>query len=631
MPARSYGKRHKEVIRNSLRSYKYVGFEIGDREELKGKSPEFPNCSASPIIRAMPNSRAPLIRFDVFEMDVESGELRRSGTRVKLPHQPFRVLELLISRPGVVWTRPEIEREVWGVETFVDFESGLNYCIKQIRAALKDDANAPRYVETLPRRGYRFIAAVERQDRESTRVHTRPMLAVIPFGNLTGAADDYFTEGLTEELIAQIARLNPAQLGVIAFTTARQYRNTDKGIGQIGRELGVDYIIEGSARRSGDRARIMVQLIQVSDQSHLWAEAYNRTLEDMIGIQIDVAERVAQSLTVNLLAKNIDAMERTSTRNSGAYEDYLKGRYYFNRRTDDDFSKARRYFEEAIRKDPNYVLAYVGLADVYAVMGLYSGLSPAMAYQEVSRLLQKALSLDETLAETQAAAGYAKLLYDWDFKGADRSFRRALTLNPNYVTGRYQYALFLAATGDFDKALEHIDSAIQLDPLSLVINSNKGWILYMARRHETAIAQLRNTLEMEQDFALARYFLGLVYLQLARYTEAAAEFQKAKKASENHPASISGLAVAAALGGKPSQARKGLQALENLQTQRYVTPYYSALIHAALGDKYQALLCLKRACEDRSAFLTNMKNDPALDPLRKDLRFVRLMKRAGLG
>jgi TolB-like protein/Tfp pilus assembly protein PilF len=580
----------------------------------------------------MQEAHARLLRFDGFEMDVESGELRKGGMRLKLQPQPFRLLGLLASRAGRVLTRQEIERELWGGQTHVDFEGGLNYCIRQIRTALGDDADSPRYIETLPRRGYRFLVTVETPGSTSAARPRRPMIAVLPFGNLTGQNDqDYFCDGLTEELIAQLGRLNPQQLGVIAFTTARQYRNTPKGIDQIGEELGVEFIVEGSFRRAGDRVRIMAQLIQVSDQSHLWAEAYNRTLEDIINIQIDVAERVARSLAVELLAGRGAAMARAVTRNSAAYEAYLKGRYYLNkRRTEEDFLTALGHFKKAIEKDPAYVPAYAGVADVYDVAGFYSWIAPKDAYEGSMRAIRKALELDRTYAEIYTSLAYAKMLYEWDFPGAEASFRQALDLNPNYVTAHYWYAFFLAAVARFDEALGQIDQALHLDPLSLVINSSKGRVLYFARRYEEAIVQLKNTIDMEEEFPLAHYLLGLVYLQMSRCNEAAAEFQRARETSENHPASISGVASALALSGNKSEARKVLRQLEELASRRYVTAYYSGLVYVALGENDRAFACLEKAHQDGCASLTNIKSDPGLDPLRSDHRFENLVKRVGL-
>jgi len=579
----------------------------------------------------MSTLRAPLLRFGSFEIDLESGELRKGGKRLKLPHQPFRVLEILASRPGEVRTRREIEQALWGDDTHVDFENGLNYCIKLIRAVLKDDASSPRFIETLPRRGYRFLASIEEQDRSQPSFRTRPMLAVLPFGNLTGDSEqDYFTDGLTEELIGQLGRMNPSQLGVIAFTTARQFRNSAKGIDQIGKELGVDFIVEGSVRRAGERVRIMTQLIRVSDQSHLWAEAYNRTLDDIISIQIDVAERVALALAVELIPSNKVAMARTTTHNPSAYEAYLKGRYYFNRRTEEDIRKAFRHFEEAIEKDPGCVPAYTHLADVYAVIGLYSGLPPKQAHEAAMRSVRKALDLDGAYAEAHSSLAYVKFLYDWDFSGAEKSFRHSLVLNPNHATGHYWYALYLAAMGRTGESLDHIADALHLDPLSLVIYCNRGWVLYLSRRYDEAANQLRNTIEMDRNFALAHYFLGLVHLQQLRHSDAVAEFNKAKEGSDNHPASFAGLAAAAVLGGDRAEARRLLKSLEELARRRYVTPYYSALVYAALDNKELALDCLERAFEDRSPFLTNIRCDPALDSLRRERRFTKLLQRMRL-
>jgi TolB-like protein len=458
------------------------------------------------------------------------------------------------------------------------------------------------------------------------------MLVVLPIANFTGAADgDYFTDGLTEELTAQLGRLNPTQLGVIAFTTARRYRNTDKGIDRIGEEIGVDFIVEGSARRAGDRVRITAQLIRVSDQSHLWAEAYNRKLDDIIEIQIDVAERVAQSLSVRLLADNKTAMERHAARNVAAYEAYLKGRYYFQRRTDADFMKALRHLEEAIAHDPAYVPAFVGLADLYNVIGLYGAIPSRQACQSAAGYLHKALELDPTLAEAHISMAYLKAVFEWDFAAADNMFNKALEMNPNYAAGQYGYALVLGAMGRFEDALDHIEQALRLDPLSLLINCNKGWILYLARRYNEAETQIQNAIEMDSAYALARYFHGLILVKLERFDEANAEFARAQDWSAGHPASISGQIVASALAGKRKAALKHLGVLEEMSRRRYVSPYYVGLGHAALGDLDAAFACLQEAFADGSAILSNLKTDPELDALRPDPRFAALLKRDAAG
>jgi TolB-like protein/Tfp pilus assembly protein PilF len=570
-----------------------------------------------------------LIRFGKFEIDVRAAELRRSGTRLKLQPQPLKVLALLASRAGELLTRQEIEQQIWGNQTHVDFEVGLNYCIKQIRSVLEDNAETPRFIETLPRRGYRFIASVEKAC--SAAQAARPMVAVLPLGNLTSdPGQEYFADGMTEELIAQLGRLNPAKLGVIAFTTAKQYRDTAKGIDQIGRELKVDYIIEGSVRRAGERVRITVQLIQVSDQSHLWVEAYNRTVGDIISIQTDVAEHVARSLMVELLPNHQAEIERATASDAIAYEDYLKGRYYWNKRTEDGFTKALKYFQTAIEHAPGYAPAYVGLSNVYQITGFYSSVPPKQAFVKAEAAIKRALEIDRTFAEAYSSMAYSKLLYEWDFAGAEKAFKHSLELNPNNVTGHYWYALFLAAMQRFDEALVQIRLASELDPLSLVVSCHKGWILYFSRRYKDAVQQLLNTIEMDENFALARYFLGLVHFQTGQFAEASSQFNKARQITNDHPAALAGWAAAKALLGDKTQAMEIVKKLEQLSTKTYVTPYYMALTQLALGNKDETFHYLEKAYEERSAYMSNLKADPALDSLRSEPRFARLVRRVGL-
>jgi len=570
-----------------------------------------------------------VIRFGSFEMDLQASELRLAGARLKLQPQPFKVLAMLADRAGEVVTREDIERQVWGDETHVDFDLSLNYCIKQIRSALKDDADTPQFIETLPRRGYRFIASVERRERSPRK--NRAMLAVLPFGNLTGDAEqEYFADGMTEELIGQLGRLRPDRLGVIAFTSARRYKNTTKGIDQIGSELSIDYIIEGSVRRSGNRVRIAVQLIQVSDQTHLWAEAYNRTLDDIIIIQTDVAERVAASLTLELLPGSEKSRLPAATGDLIAYEAYLKGQFYWSKRSEEGLAKALRYFHITIERAPEYVPAHVGIADVYNISAYYSNLPPGQAYERSQHSITTALRINPGCAEAYASMAYGKLLYEWDFAGAEKAFRHSLLLNPNHAPAHYWYALFLAAMGRDDEALRQIGLALELDPLSLVINTNKGWVLYFARRYDHAIEQLLSTIEMDDSFAAAHYFLGLVYLQTRQHQDASIQFQKAASVSNNHPAPVTGMARTMALSGRTEEAIKILEEVEESASRRYVAPYYIAVSYLSLGNKEKTIHWLSRAYEERSPYMSNMRRDPELDGVRADTAFMKLSQRAGL-
>jgi TolB-like protein/Tfp pilus assembly protein PilF len=577
----------------------------------------------------MRSSNKQMFRFGEFDLDPDALELRKSGSLVRLQRQPFRLLLLLVRRAGEVLHRNTIEKEIWGDQIHVDFEGGLNFCIKQIRAALQDDAATPRFVETLPKQGYRFIASVQRQQR--SRADERIMLAVLPFDNLTGQADqEYFTDGMTEELITQLSRLNPQRLGVIAFTSAKQYKETSKSIDQIGRELRVDYIIEGSVRRAGNRVRIAAQLVEVADQCYLWAEAYNRTLDDVITIQTDVAQRVAHSLMLELLPDHRAQMARAASGNSEAYEMYLKGRFYWNKRTEDAFMKALKYYQAAIDRDPEYAPAYAGIADVYEIAGFYSAIPPKEAHEKSRAAITKALEFAPGYADAHASIAYGKFLYEWDFDGAEAAFRHALELNPNQVTGHSWYALCLAALRRFDEALAQTAFALELDPLSLVVNSHKGWVLYFARRYDDAIKQLLNTIEIDPNFAVAHFFLGLVYLKTENYAEATRHFVKAKEASNEHPAAIAGWIAATARSGKKAEAKKILSELEQMAERRYVIPYYLTLAYLGLGDNARALQWLERSCDDRSSYMPNIGADPALDPLRGSPRFEKLLRSVGI-
>jgi len=574
--------------------------------------------------------RRQLVRFGEFEIDSDACELRKSGSAVKLQPQPLKVLLLLAQRAGDVLTRTQIESAIWGDQVHVDFTGGLNFCIKQIRAALQDDAESPHYVETLPRQGYRFIAKVDRQHYRS-RSDERIMLAVLPFGNLTGQKDqEYFTDGMTEELIGQLSRLNPQKLGIIAFTSARQYKDTAKSIDQIGRELGVSYILEGSVRRAGNRVRIAAQLVEVSDQCHLWAEAYNRTLDDIITIQTGVARSVAHSLMLELLPDHRAEMERASTGDPMAYEAYLKGRFYWNKRTKDGFLKALKYFHTAIDRAPDYAPGYVGVADVYKLAALYGGLPPKESFDHSRVAISKALQLDSRFAEAHTSLAYGKFLYEWDFAGAETSFSYALELNPNHVTGHYWYALFLAAMKRFDEAMAQIELAMELDPLSLVVKCNKAQVLYFARRYEAAISQLLDAIEMDGEFPLARYVLGMVYLQTGQFKDAEQQFEKARESTSGHPAATAGLAAAMAHSRNKAEGKKLLVELERLADKTQGIRYYLVVAWLGFGDTARALRCLEMACDERSVSVPNIDADPAMDALRPVAGFKKVLQRVGL-
>jgi TolB-like protein/DNA-binding winged helix-turn-helix (wHTH) protein len=619
------------------------------------------------------------IQFGEFALDLKNGELLRGGSAVKLQPQPFKVLVALAARAGEVVTREELQQQVWEGETFVDFEHGLNFCIKQIRAALGDNAQAPRYIETIPRRGYRFIAPVEKPvdkpdsvaqpEFQKPYASTLPrllvssrlvvgvgvvliatlavatyffwwrpspapnkkkiMLAVLPFENLSADPEqDYFSDGLTEEMITQLGRLQPERLGVIARTSTIIYKAAGKDIRRIGSELGVDYVLEGSVRREGDRVRITAQLIQVSDQTHLWAETYDRSRAGALTIQSEVAALLARSLALELLPSETSEPAR-GTDNPEAHDLYLKGRYLWGRGAAGDLEKSVDYFKRAIEKDPGYALAYAGLADCYRLIGMSHLRPPREVLPKARDAALKALELDGRLAEAHTALGSVRFWLEWDWTEAEREFKRAIEINPSYGLAHHDYAWFLVCMERMDEGLSEIKRAQELDPLSPRANSDVGWVYLRARRYDEAIRQIKRTLELEPDFASAHGCLEQAYLKKDMYIEAAAAARKLMAGS-----GASADELAAVDSAEPAEAMKivtrwRLDRADRASKTRSVSPYLYATRYAALGERDRAFEWLEKAFEDRDTSIVSLKVDPACDNLRSDPRFPSLLRRIG--
>ena len=462
-------------------------------------------------------------------------------------------------------------------------------------------------------------------------VTARRCLAVLPFENLGGDAEqEYFSDGLTEEMVVQLGRLRPDKLGVIGRTTMMQYKNTQQSIAEIGRELGVDYLLEGSVRRADHRVRITAQLIQVNDQTQLWADSYERPIEDILAIQIGVAKRIARSLAMELLPEQRPELTRTSTANAAAHDSYLRGLYLWNTRSEDGFLKAIEYFQRAVSRDPEYAEAHVGLAVCYVTLGWYCAMPTVDAYRRATSAATRALALDEGLAEAHTALGYAKHLYEWNWEVIEAEHRRALELNPSHVTAHQWYALFLAAMQRFDEALAQMRRAIELDPLSLVINAHLGWLLYFLRQNDRAIQQLEKTVEMEPKFEVSRYFLGFAYEQKGMYAEAIESLRMSYELSGRHPGALAGLIHACGRAGRDAEARGFLKELKGIQEHRHVSPYFFALAYTGCGQKDLAFKWFEKALDDRTGWLVNLNVEPGLDPIRSDPRFRDLVHRVGL-
>ncbi len=633
---------------------------------------------------AFPSPRSIRYRLGDFEFDLASGELHCQDKVSRLKPQPCRVLAILVEHGGEVVTREQLQHEVWGAETFVDFELGLNSCIKQIRAALGDDADSPRFIETLPRRGYRFLAPVERIDEAvavipeasapqaiatihsaepkarsyrwlavtgillalglvlvfagirrprpsaSAAIPVRHRVAVLPFANMNGdKSDDFFGDGLSEEMITRLGELAPQHLGVIARTSAASYRGTTKNVAEIGKELNVDYVLEGGVRRDAGHMHITAQLIQVSDQTQVWAGAFDREPSDVFAIQSAIAQQIAHALAIELLPARESVVMRPATLNPEAHEAYLRGRYSINQMNVPGFQQAVKYFEQAIACDPDFAAAYAGLADSYSLQPWWSAMAPREAFPRAKVAAQRALDLDEGSAEAHNAMGFILLNYEWDFAAAEREFEKAITLNPGLALAYYWHAEMLSAVGRHDESIAAIERAQELDPLSPLITSDAGMYYFYARRYEEAIRQCQRTLEILPNFGYAQGCIEESHLMAGNWAAALEDTLK-MRASHNLPQLLS--KESESLDAKSQLlliVRNDFQRVKESEKKktRYVSPYYLAQFHVELGENEAAIDELERGIEQRDTAMIHVKEDPRFDPLRSNPRFTALVQK----
>ena len=451
----------------------------------------------------------------------------------------------------------------------------------------------------------------------------RIMLAVLPFENLSGdPKQEYFSDGLTEEMISQLGRWQPQRLGVIARTSTTHYKGSKKRIDQIGHELGVSYVLEGSVRREEDRVRIATELIHVVDQTPLWSETYERQAADVFAVQSEVASRITQSLALELLPSQRASLLRSPTKDSAAHEAYLKGLYYLNNVTGENYERARTHLERAIELDPRYAPAYAALAEYY--WGT-DKLPPRLAMPKAEEFTLKSLQLDESLPEAHSALAGIRFYYNWDWSAAEKEFTRSLELNPSGAETHRLYSLYLASVSGADQAVREIRRAQQLDPLSLNINTSAGWVFNYTRQYDQAIEQCRKALEIDPDYVSAHDCLGEGYLAKGMFEQAVAEFRRA--ASGGEPVRTVGLARAYGIMGKKNEARKVLDELTKASRQSYFPPYLFGAIHVALGENQLGLVWLEEAYTHRDPYMVHLKRDATFDPLRSDPRFQDLLRR----
>jgi TolB-like protein/Tfp pilus assembly protein PilF len=563
-----------------------------------------------------------VVSFGAFELNFRAGELRKRGVKVKLQDQPFQILQILLQRRDEVVTREELQQKIWPGDTFVDFDHGLYNAIKRLRDALGDSAETPRYIETVARRGYRFIASLVAADPAPAI----PSIAVLPLENLSHDPEqEYFADGLTDALITNLAKIG--SLRVISRTTAMHYKGTRRPLSEIVCELKVDKVVEGAVQRSGDRVRISAQLIDAATDMHLWAESYESDVRDVLGLQARIAKAIAVEIQVHLTPREHAHLAYNRQVNRDAYEAYLKGRSHWYKRTAAGLSKAGEYFERAIEIDPNYAAAYAGLADTAATAAFWGFAPPGHAFGRAKAVAQKALLLDETMAEPHAALGFGLQHFDFDLASAESEFRLCIQLSPGYSIGHMWYGAVLCAAARFEESFAQAQLAIQLDPLSVIVRWATSHYFVHGRSYDAAMDQARTAIEIDPNLPMSRMIMGIVSEVHGDYKLAIAEFQEAVRLSGGTPLQLALLARAYGCAGQMENGHRVLTDLRVLGKQSYVMPYWLALAYAGLNEKDEAFRWLNEGCTNHAAWMTYLGVDPRWDSLRSDSRFQDLMRR----
>lgn len=609
------------------------------------------------------------IRFGSFELDLQSGELRREGLKIRLADQPLQVLALLLEHPGAVVTREQLQKRLWSSDTFVDFEHSLNAAVKRLREALGDSADTPRFIETLPRHGYRLIVPVESRTAEKQEpkpsevlqptgkrsrwwwaaavilavaavalLATRRMalrspalapvaihsLAVLPLENLSrDPREEYFSDGMTEALITELGRIRA--LRVISRQSAMHYKGTTLTVPQIAKELNVDALVEGSAMRDGGTIRISAQLIRVQPEEHLWAQSYERDSRDIIALQRNVARDIALQIQVALTPQERIHLEGSRPRNPNSYDEYLQARYFQARWTKEDARKAFLHAQRAVDLDPNDAASYALLSTTYFTLESFGEVTPEEAERGEAAAAKRALELDDTLAEAHAAIGWVKMV-EWDWAGAEKELKRAIELNPGSVSAHTNYSWYLTYLGRHDQAIEEMRKVVDIEPLSVWAQTGMGYRLCRARRYDESIAQFRKTLELEPGNATLHRELAKVLTAKGSYSEAIEEFQRERALYNQQPSPY--LVVAYVQVGQHDAAVRILE--QNRAYWSEKIPYFLAIAYTGLGEKDKAFSWLEKMYRIHDPRLLQVNVEPGLDPLRADPRFQNLVRRMNL-
>jgi TolB-like protein/DNA-binding winged helix-turn-helix (wHTH) protein/Tfp pilus assembly protein PilF len=627
-----------------------------------------------------------LIRFEDFELDRGAFELRRKGRRVRLERIPLELLFLLVERQGLLVGREEILERIWGKDVFVDTDNSINTAVRKIRQALGDNPEMPRFLQTVPGKGYRFAAKIIAAEPApvtprgapepqaagpSSKQHARKltiwiasaailliattaallllrrtdkpnsaraMLVVLPFVNLSGdPQEEYFADGMTEEMITQLGNLDPADLGVIARTSSMQYKRTEKHASQIAQELNVNYLLEGSVRRDGGRVRVTAQLIQAKDETHLWAGDFDRELKDVLRLEGDVALAISNKIELSLQGPERVRLARVPTVNPEAYEAYLQGLHASDLRTKEGMQRGIQEFQRAIGLDPNYAAAYAALARSYSLASVPGALSEQESMPKAREAALRAIALDDLLAEGHTVLGFIKAHYEFDWAGAEREYRRGLELSPNDPYAHFFYSnSYLSPLGRHEEAIAEMQRAIAIDPFSAPIQSFLGRTYLWARRYDEALNQFKKCAEMFPGFAIDHERLAHLYTYSGNFEEAMGEETKARLLTGEDPRSVlrkeDGLRKALKEGGAQGYWKKVLELSQSEQNppEAYTGPYGLAILYARLGEKERSLNALEKALDEHVLAMTEIGVEPAFDPLRGEARFQTLLRRVGL-
>jgi TolB-like protein/Flp pilus assembly protein TadD len=569
-----------------------------------------------------------IVRFGVFEFNLQSGELFRQGRRLHLSGQPSRILGLLVRRPGEMVTREELRDLLWPGDTHVNFEQSLNAAMTRLRHVLGDSPENPRFIETMARRGYRFIAPASVPEHHAPAYAIRSV-AVLPFENATSEPDaDYLVDGITEAVIDSISRL--PGMRVLARSTVFRYRGKIGDGRTLGRKLNVGAVLVGRASKRGEELVIRTELVDVQNGWLIWGEQISCALSNLLGIEAEISGKIFEKLRSELAGRTDRPIaSRRQTTSNAAYQDYLKGRYHWNRISAGGLQKSVHHFEEALKKDPEFALAHAGLADAYGLQGLFGLLPPDEVMPKSKSAAIRALEIDPDLAEAHTALAGVLKHYERDWLGAEERYRQALQLNPNYVHAYRGYAALLSARSRFEEAMSQIGRAHELDPLSVIVSMEMAWHLFLARDYDRAIQNALRVTDLEPEFPSAQFILALACEQTGKFGEAQAALERSIAISQGHSSGLASLGHLFATTGRKQEALGILDRLNEIANRQYVAPFWHAVVHAGLDDADAALEQLERSYALRDLWLVWINTDPRLDRLRGDARFQQLLRRVG--